>query len=207
MSTPRTTCAVAGCTKPVTQVPWSALCNRHAHINHRHGNPLAKALTLREMRRHQERVARTIAAYLNSSAVKAALIVAADLLNYRPRHDFGWENETQKHMQRLASQGVTPRELLVRVCSVWALQAFDARFNDGKELDYALARAVLRLRSAGQRFRPGGKLLKYLGREIREQLGKFCVGLCKRVEQDDQRRAAAQQAFSNGWHLEGETAD
>jgi hypothetical protein len=203
MSTPRTTCAAPGCSKPVHGSPWSSLCDRHATLQYRNGSPQARSLRNSALQQHRERIARALSKYQNSSAVKHAVMLADDLLSFRPRHGFGVEERLQAQMLRLRGEGVTARELLQRVTEVWALQAFDQRFDSERELDHAMARAVLKLRPM-RTWRPAGPLLRHLGREIREELGRFCAGLCMRLDADDEVRVQARKAFETGWTMDGE---
>ena len=204
MSTPpRTTCAALGCSRPVTGHPWSAYCSTHGMKICRNGAPHARALKHAELMRHREPVARTLAKYLESSAVKSALMLADDVLTFRPRHDFGYENEMREQMLLLRDHGVTAREVLQRVCEIWCLQAFDQRFSTDRELHHALARGVLKLRRWGL-WRPGSRLLRSLGRELQEQLGTFATGLYMQIEKDHEVRAQAKKNFETGWTIRGE---
>lgn len=203
MSTPRTICAVDGCTRPTNGAPWGALCATHAARQYRHGSPHARALPDRFIREHREPIAKALARYRNSDAVRSAELVAADLLNFRVRSALSApQRATEEQMARLRNGGVTPRDLLQRVCEIWALQARDSRFDDSRELHHALARAVLRLRPM-RTWRPGGPLLRFLGNEILEELGTFAAGLCARIEHDAEVKRQAKKSWETGWTLDG----
>jgi hypothetical protein len=148
-------------------------------------------------------VVRTLARYRNSKAVQHALVLAADLLNYRPRREYSWELQLETQVARLRDGGVTPRELLAKICSVWALNADRERFRDAREFTYGIANEVLKLRKLGT-WRPGGVLLSRLGQMIVDDLGSFAAGVWVKTQQDTDSRAEAHKAFSTGWQLDGE---
>jgi hypothetical protein len=99
-----------------------------------------RAVRPSELRPYDEPVTRTLARYLNSKAVQAALLLASELLNYRPHREYSWELKLQSQMARLRDGGVTPRELLARICAVWALQVDRERFASPREIHHAVAR-------------------------------------------------------------------
>ena len=155
-----------------------------------------------ELAQYRKRISFVLDKYATSSAVSAAVMLADDLLNWKPRADFTNHYRLATQMTRLREAGCTAREIIQRVAEVWSLQAFDQRFGSERELEYALARAVLMLRSQGK-WRPSGPLLRLLGSELHEALGKFAAGVCWRIERDDEVRAGAKKAFDS-WAMRGE---
>ena len=158
-----------------------------------------------ELARHRKRISFVLDKYANSSAVSAAVMLADDLLNWKPRADFTNHHRLATQMTRLRDAGCTAREIIQRVSEVWSLQAFDQRFANERELEYGLARAVLMLRSQGK-WRASGPLLRLLGGELHETFGKFAAGVCWRIEKDAEVRAGAKQAFDQ-WAMRGESSD
>lgn len=154
-----------------------------------------------ELATYRDRISFVLDKYACSNAVTAAVMVADDLMNWRPRADFTVHYRLAEEMQRLRSGGVTAREILQRIAEVWALQAFDQRFASERELQVSLARAVLLLRPLQKR--PYGPLLRLIGRELQEDLGKFAAGVCWRIERDAEVRAGAKKAFDQ-WAMRGE---
>ena len=154
-----------------------------------------------ELATYRDRISFVLDKYACSNAVTAAVMVADDLLNWRPRADFTVHYRLAEEMRRLRDGGVTARQMLQRVSEVWALQAFDGRFGSERELRVSLARGVLLLRPLGKR--PYGPLLGLLGRELQEDLGKFAAGVCWRIEEDAKVRAGARKAFDQ-WAMRGE---
>ncbi len=203
MTTETTTlCSVTGCSRAVEGAPWSTMCSKHAMRQYRTGTTGANPMKRADLAIHRKRISFVLDKYGRSKAVAAAVMLADDLLNWRPKHDWTVQYTLAEQMQRLRDGGVTAREVLQRVCEVWALQAFEQRFDGERVLEYGLARAVLMLR--GQRtWRPAGPLLRLLGRELREAFGKFAAGVCWRIEEDDKVRAGAKQAFDQ-WAMRGE---
>lgn len=199
---PVTTCTVTGCTRPVSGIPWSTLCATHGQRQYRTGSTRLDTMRRGELAKYRDRISFVLDKYACSKAIEAAVMLADDFLQWRPRADFTNHYKLASHMQRLKDGGCTARELIQRVCEVWALQAFDQRFADERELMYAMARSVLMLRSQGKT-RPAGPLLRLLGRELLEDLGKFAAGVCMRITQDDEVRAGAKRAFEQ-WSMRGE---
>jgi hypothetical protein len=132
------------------------------------------------------------------------VLIADDYLHWRPRADFSNHYKLADQMQRLRTHArpTTAREFLQRCCEVWALQAFDQRFDTGELLRISMARGVLMLRAQGT-FRPGRPLLRLLGDQLVDDLGKFCAGVCLKIEQDHQTRANAKRDFES-WAIAGQ---
>ena len=203
MSTPHTTCVYSGCPRPIAGVPWSNYCAKHAMRIFRNGSPDGRSVKQAELKLHREPVARALARYQDSDAVKAALLATADVLTFRPQHEFTYLRDTATQLGKLVNQEVTPREVLQRTCEVWALSHFNQRFESGRELHHALAWGVLKLRPL-HKFCPSGHMLRFLGGELQENLGRFAAGLCLKIEADSELRAKAKKAFETGWTLKGE---
>lgn len=195
-------CSVTGCRQPVSRYPWSALCDKHSARQYRTGTTRLDSMRRGELAKYRERISFVLDKYGSSKAVDAAVMLADDFLQWKPRGDFTNHYRLAAQMQRLKEGGCTAREFLQRVCEVWALQAFDQRFANERELLFALSRGVLYLRPQGTS-RPAGPLLKLLGRELLADLGKFAAGVCMRIEKDDEVRAGAKKAFEQ-WTMRGE---
>jgi hypothetical protein len=195
---PRTLCAVAGCPNRVKSTPWSKHCERHHARARQYGHPTVKVPRHLEYRRYRDPVAKTLAKYGRSNAVQKALVVADDLLTYRPQMDYKNHLQLAEHMALLREGGVTAREILQNVCETAAMRMLGRRLEEERAFDYALARRVLMLRPRGT-WRPGGPLLRYAGNLIREELGVFPYGLLAKLEEDDQARAQAKEEFRTGW--------
>ena len=195
-----------GCMAAPASLPWSALCPVHEMRRCRTGHVNGRSVKAHERRRYSEPVGRTLAKYLTSTAVQTALSLAGDLLTFRARQEFTTQLDTQAEMASLLDAGVTPRQLLQAIGEVWMLNAFDARFHDERELQVAMASAVLKLKARSGRVRtyPLARTKMFLGNELLETFGKFLAGVSMKIEQDTETRKVAQKAFEQ-WTLSGES--
>lgn len=164
---------------------------------------MIKASRRHELKRYREKIQQVLAKYHDSKPVQIALTLADDLLVYRPRADFTKHHRTAEQMKRLRNGGITARDVLQRICEVWALQMFDQRFEDVKVLENALARHLLQLVPQGT-YRPPGTLLRYLGSMLAEDFGLFCTGVCRQIDRDAEARRDARKVFNEGWAIRGE---
>lgn len=180
-------CAVHDCNRPI----WrnrSRFCGRHMNLHNAHGHPVAKAIPDREFNQRREWIDRGLVRYSNTKAYNAALRMADELLNYEPSHQFTVLLQMQRRLRILQGAGITPLDVVRRVCAYVAYIRLHPR-PDQRSEDYGLARAVLRLAPL-EGFRPQGRLLKFLGPEIRERLYVFANAFLDRLERDESERRA-----------------
>ncbi len=143
----------------------------------------------RELEPFTDRITYGLTRYSNTKAVTAALQLASELLEFKPRYGFTKEYAMQEHMQALKATGVTPMSLLQRVCEFYAYAEWNPqRFHTVREEEHALARAVLWLRNQGTQ-RSTTHLLLQIGGTVREILGVFPLAFVRRLEADDRERA------------------
>lgn len=183
-----TTCAAKRCTSPTMRGGWSRFCSRHAIRFFRYGHEEGQPVKDYDLKTYRARVASGLARYENTKAVQAALHLSNEILNYRAT--FGWTKQLnlQSQMGRLRGAGVTPRDLLARVCEHYALvEANPHRFRTSREEDHAISRAVLRLDKMGT-WRPNAHLMNYLGGILREELGAFAIMFIRRLQADARQR-------------------
>ena len=201
----RRRCSALGCQQYVEEGNhWSDLCHKHAARKYRTGTAGANPMVKGDLKKYREQIDRTLDRYACSKAVHAAVLIADDYLHWRPRSDFTNHYTLADQMKRLRTHArpTTAREFLQRSCEVWALQAFDQRFDTTELLAISMARGVLMLRGQGT-FRPGRPLLRLLGDQLVEDLGKFCAGVCLKIEADHQMRVNAKRAFES-WAIAGQ---
>ncbi|HEX4049913.1 MAG TPA: hypothetical protein VHY19_03425 [Steroidobacteraceae bacterium] len=156
-----------------------------------------------ELKRYRDKIQQVLAKYHDSKPVQTALMIADDLLNYRPHADWTKHHRCAEQMKRLRDGGITARDVVQRAAEVWALQQFDQRFETRKVLDNAMARHLLQLVPQGT-YRAPGTLLRYLGEMLTDDLGLFCTGVCRQIERDDAARRDARRTFNDGWAIRGE---
>ncbi len=186
------------CGAPV-HVGYSRYCSKHMLRLARYGSVTGRRLTGDELEAHRKIIGRGLAARHDTPPVNAALETAADWLNYQPERGWNVQLTIQKHMQRLASGGVSPYEFLVEVCSVFAIEMLDeGRFYSVKEANYMVARQVLKLRSMNT-WRPTGKVLNHLGGELRDSLAFFAYQLTREAMKADTVKVRRRKVMLSGW--------
>jgi hypothetical protein len=145
-----TQCIVPGCTRPA-DLPYTDNCHKHSKNTVRHGSPLASPFALAELRPFRARVQMAVMKYRNSPAIKSAIKLGEELLNWRPSADRSTHYHLQEEMQRLQFHRVTGEQVFCRVAE-WVLYGVDARFENDRVRDLALARAVLHLAPGTQQW-------------------------------------------------------
>ena len=180
-------CALQGCQKMSS--PWSRYCAKHAKRIQRHGGPEARALREYELQGYQY-IGAGLAQYQEHPAVKAALRLTEELMNYRARYGFGYEIATETLMRALRDAGREPIDVLRRVCEIVAfIRSHPHRYPTVRTEDHALANGLLKL--AGPNYvRPPSRVLRHLGGIIRDYLYPFAVNLTRRLEADEEQRRA-----------------
>src|SRR6185437_13247230 len=107
MSDPSDLCAATGCTQLVHGAPWSNLCRKHAARQYRTGSLLLDTVRRGELAKYRERISFLFDKYACSKPVTAAVMVADDLLNWRPRMGFTNHYRLAANMERLRNGGCT----------------------------------------------------------------------------------------------------
>lgn len=194
MSNPHThnnKCAVHDCARR-THFDRSRFCGMHMARYDRNGHPVAMAIPDQRFDEFSKMIDRGLCKYANSKAYSAALRLADDLLNFEPPARFNVYLDIERRMKALQGEGVTPSDVVRRVCAYFAYTRLHPR-PDQRSDDYGLARAVVRLAPLGK-WRPNSRLLKFLGPEIRERLSVFTNAFLDRVEADEAERRALKDA-------------
>jgi hypothetical protein len=190
----RSTYCVA-CSARKARPPYSDHCARCGNNLVRNGAPMASAVSFDVLKQYRKATRATIHRFLDTTAVKSALTLAAHLLDYRPSHQFSYMLELRKQMQRLVAFGVTPEDLVCRVCEFFALD-HDRPFKTTRERDTQLARVVIKLAKMGlgaggvnniPKWRHVSRLLA--GLIIEDGLWRFAAGLRMKVEAVTTERA------------------
>lgn len=187
-------CSLVGCMNRVNG--YSSLCVKHDHRRKRCGSPTARCLRKRDLESHADVVAEALEQHRDNPSVIAAHDMAARLLSINI-------GETGEVMRRLRFAGVTPRQLLVGVGSVWS---YFLHGDDGKVLTFALAHRVSHLAPLPTRpalttgrptpVRPGARVLARLGFFLRNKFGAFFSQLLAASQRavDEERRLLAEMS-------------
>jgi hypothetical protein len=137
---------------------------------------------------HEAYLDRGLTKYAGTTAVSAALALAAEVLNLKSSQGFTVQLTMEREMSRLRRHGVTPREFLLRVAAHYAYTN-RRPFRDDRADRAALARAVLRLAPL-EGYRPNTRLLQWLATEITERLALFAMKFIERLSADVERERA-----------------
>lgn len=196
MGTVKGTCSAPRCGRP--RDSWHAFCGLHAKRQYRHGHySVREGIREASLQPYREWVDEGLRKYTGSKAVQAALQLADSVLHYEPTNGYTFQRQLASMMQGLRDHGVTPYDVLLRVCMFHA--AFDEyreRFHGAQRAeDLALARIVMRLTPLARKGRRWpSRALALLGATLREDLGAFAVTLIRRLQQDAEARHALRAA-------------
>lgn len=185
----RGTCKVRGCGR-LRHNDISRYCAGHAARMYRHGHPEGfSRVPNRAHDRSYDWITQELKSVAGHPAMDAALVLADELLHYKPSRGYSWEHAVTKQGYRLLDHGVTPFDILVRVVELANYERVRP-MRTPRERDYAYARAVLRAAPL-HRFRAEGALLKYLGALVLDRLDSFAQSFLRLID----RRAEARKAL------------
>lgn len=203
-------CEVSGCIGNV--VGFSLYCPSHYHKALKYGSPTGRVV------RYHERAPFTQAAnrFVKANAEHPALLYAFEQIDamLKAQASFklplklvnsDWRSRLNEELSRLYRGGRTGRDVFVAVASVYLMHHSDERrFPTGRELKFAVSRAVVFMKDKGSRtgrslqshsFRVSTRVLENLGEELLRLLMPILFEMTKAADK------AAQKAAENREHL------
>lgn len=176
-------CDVAGCTKP--RRGFSYFCDLHAKHARYYGHPSARRVRKKDYAGEREHVVRFLRYHADHAAVVAAIKWAERWLKDAAANE---SVPAVQHMQRLAAAGVTGKDIVEEVLSLWLFSRWHPHsLADDIRLTKALGTAVLYLAPSGKRnknARIGGQARQIVGEHIRNtpNVGIFVFHVLDAIE-------------------------
>jgi hypothetical protein len=191
-------CTVRGCSNPVQNGVFGALCASHLQHRVRYGDPEARLINYRRDIKptYSLWLADGMTKYANTNGMKAGLTIAARLLRYKAP-TFGERTKGQELAEHafgvLRDHGVTPEMLCLRVAEWIAAEHSGRIARDAKRAQWRrqMARSVMRVLpgwSKGQKgwrdFTEGARVCDYVGELLVTELGPWALALMRKLEKD-----------------------
>jgi hypothetical protein len=194
-------CSVRGCSNPIQNGAFGALCAAHLQHRVRYGDPEARRINYRRDIRptYSRWLADGMTKYANTNGMKAGLAIAAHLLRYKAP-TFGERRKGQELAEHafsvLRDHGVTPDMICLRVAE-WIAAEHSGRITAKRtQWHRQMARSVMRVLpgwSKGQKgwkdFTEGAHLCDYVGELLVSELGPWALALMRKLEKDREEQA------------------
>ena len=202
------TCKASGCSELRSNL--NPFCSSHSVVYHRYGHPHAHAIKLLYYQGYRKEVEAVFNANSGHAGLVAALDYVTQYFHKAVHSEESSDFRAAYEISRLVRHGVSPREFLVEVCTIWCYLHQNVRaLPDQRSEDWAISRAVLRLApmprvhtdeakargSHGYAMKPRFGALDTIGSHIRQVLAFFLVNIAESVINKEARALVTIQAL------------
>jgi hypothetical protein len=199
-------CAARGCSQRRRGV--NLHCAQHHTAYRRYGHSSAHPIKPANYAPYRKEVSSVLGANEAHPGFMASLDAVQQWLQAAAADESS--SKVAPELARLVREGVTPRDILVEVCSFWCfLQSSPRALPNTRAEDFAMSRAVMALAprprrytheaikkgTAGYQMRPAFKSLDGIGTWLRAVLAFFMVNVHEAVSTRDARSLATLQAL------------